>query len=89
MDFFKNNLLIAFFFGFQNIAVPYQGYFLFNYSLLISTFKPLVFFESEKSAIEVGGGEKPAAIWEDTYYTFIIIKMAAFTYKNMFYFMRD
>jgi hypothetical protein len=33
--------------------------------------------------IEVGGVEKPAAIWEDTYYTFIIIKMAAFTYKNM------
>jgi hypothetical protein len=27
--------------------------------------------------IEVGGVEKPAAIWEDTYYTFIIIKMAA------------
>jgi hypothetical protein len=26
------------------------------------------------------GVEKPAAIWEDTYYTFIIIKMAAFTY---------
>ncbi|CAC9436896.1 hypothetical protein [bacterium endosymbiont of Bathymodiolus sp. 5 South] len=39
--------------------------------------------------IEVGGKEKPAAIWEDTYYTFIIIKIAAFTYKNMFYFMRD
>jgi hypothetical protein len=35
--------------------------------------------------IEVGGKEKPAAIWEDTYYTFIIIKIAAFTYKNMFY----
>ncbi len=39
--------------------------------------------------IEVGGIEKPAAIWEDTYYTFVIIKMAAFIYKNMFYFMRD
>lgn len=39
--------------------------------------------------IEVSGEEKPAAVWEDTYYTFVIIKMTAFTYKNMFYFMRD
>lgn len=39
--------------------------------------------------IEVNSIEKPAAIWEDTYYTFIVIKMTAFTYKNMFYIMRD
>lgn len=39
--------------------------------------------------IEVGGIEKPSAVWEDSYYTFVVIKMAENTYKNMFYFMRD
>ncbi len=39
--------------------------------------------------IEVDGKEQPAIVWEDKYYTFIIIKIAAFTYKSLFYFMRD
>ena len=39
--------------------------------------------------IEVDGVAKPAVIWEDSYYTFIVIKMATLTYKNLFYFMRD
>ncbi len=39
--------------------------------------------------IEVGDVEKPSAVWEDGYYTFIVIKMADSIYKNMFYFMRD
>ncbi len=39
--------------------------------------------------IEVAGKEKPAAVWEDKHSTFIIIKMGAFCYKSLFYFLRD
>ncbi|CAB5498098.1 hypothetical protein AZO1586I_281 [Bathymodiolus thermophilus thioautotrophic gill symbiont] len=39
--------------------------------------------------IEVGGEEKPVAVWEDGYYTFVVLKIAKDKYKNMFYFMRD
>ncbi|WXU00130.1 MAG: hypothetical protein Ctma_0841 [Catillopecten margaritatus gill symbiont] len=39
--------------------------------------------------IEVGGEEKPSAVWEDGYYTFVVLKIAEDTFKNMFYFMRD
>ncbi|MBE8189810.1 MAG: hypothetical protein HAW58_02845 [Candidatus Thioglobus sp.] len=39
--------------------------------------------------IEVGGKAQPAAVWEHKHYTFIIIKMNAFCYKNLFYFLRD
>ncbi|KAA0444641.1 MAG: hypothetical protein FXV79_00920 [Candidatus Thioglobus sp.] len=39
--------------------------------------------------IEVDGKDKPAAVWEDGYYTFVVLKMGADNYKNMFYFMRD
>lgn len=39
--------------------------------------------------IEVDGVEKPAAVWEHKHYTFIILKIGPFTYKNLFYFLRD
>ncbi len=39
--------------------------------------------------IEVDGKEQPAAVWEHKHYTFIVIKMGAFRYKNLFYFLRD
>jgi hypothetical protein len=39
--------------------------------------------------IEVDGKEQPAAVWEHKHYTFVIIKMGAFNYKSLFYFLRD
>ncbi len=39
--------------------------------------------------IEVDGKEQPAAVWEHKHYTFIVIKIGAFKYRALFYFLRD
>ncbi len=39
--------------------------------------------------IEIDGKEQPAAVWEHKHYTFVVIKIGAFTYKSLFYFLRD
>ena len=35
------------------------------------------------------GKEQPAAVWEHKHYTFIVIKLGAFNYRSLFYFLRD
>lgn len=39
--------------------------------------------------IAIDDVEHPAAIWEHKHYTFIVIKLEAFKYRALFYFLRD
>jgi hypothetical protein len=39
--------------------------------------------------IEIDGEEQAAAVWEHKHYTFIVVKVAAFKYRALFYFLRD
>lgn len=39
--------------------------------------------------IDVDDIKKPAVVWEDASYTFVVLKMEEGVFKNMFYFMQD
>ena len=39
--------------------------------------------------IEGDWKEQPGAVWEHKHYTFIVIKLGAFNYRSLFYFLRD